>query len=399
FKFTLIFKVFSSGDIPTNSITQVSLEAYHRLKNLSIPSQYTDRGFISSWSQLTEVLRFISSYGVNAQDDGILVQPDVIVPGLTHALTVTCSLPSYQVNSVETLLVLQISKEVSGVPTPVATLVPGVGATLEDTGAISDRAQVESTYDPTNMTSVSLSVIYNLVTADDAGTYLCSASVLNKLHLLSKSEFSATVTVKPLGSLNVFDLATTLAQVANTVGNLERILKAELSKRSLLESEVEKLTQKLANMSSNEPTSTAPTMVNPLCDACVDSATNLTIYENSTNERLSQLEHSLVTMGDQISVLEQQQHDPTALLGNESAAFCSQVEDVCVSVIRARSDLATTIAPTTAAPPTLVSENFELQTQVNIGTLPDYPVVSDIDLSSLAISRSPAESCSGYRLV
>ncbi|GFR63139.1 hypothetical protein ElyMa_005476400 [Elysia marginata] len=48
-------------------------------------------------------------FSLASQDDeGIQVVPDVIVPGLTQALVVTCSLPASVVSSVETLLVLQV---------------------------------------------------------------------------------------------------------------------------------------------------------------------------------------------------------------------------------------------------------------------------------------------------
>ncbi|GFO13683.1 transposable element p transposase [Plakobranchus ocellatus] len=41
-------------------VSQVSLEVYHKLKAITVP--YVDQGCLSSWSQLTEVLRYIFSY-------------------------------------------------------------------------------------------------------------------------------------------------------------------------------------------------------------------------------------------------------------------------------------------------------------------------------------------------
>ena len=139
-------------------------------------------------------------------------------------------------------------------------------------------------------------------------------------------------------------------------------------------------------------TDAAPTVLHPLCIACGDNTTNSAVYENSTDERLSLLEHAVLSINIQISTLENQQ-DPMLLLRNDSAAFCSDVEQVCVSVLRARSETsssntATTAVPITPSPPKLIWKNFLLQTRVNLADLPDYPVVSDIDLSTLTIARS-----------
>ena len=55
FDFTLIFNLILSND---RHVIQVHFEAYCKLKAITVP--YGDRGNLSSWSQLSEVLRFVS---------------------------------------------------------------------------------------------------------------------------------------------------------------------------------------------------------------------------------------------------------------------------------------------------------------------------------------------------
>ncbi|GFR77501.1 hypothetical protein ElyMa_005826700 [Elysia marginata] len=253
------------------------------------------------------------------------------------------------------------------------------------------------------MSTASLTVTYSLVTADDAGTYLCSSTVANKHQSLTKSEFSATVTVKPLVSLNVFDLATALAQLANTVRNLERILKAELFKRDSLERQVEGLIQSLATLnstkSSKDLTDSNQSVFSPLSDnfqentttgSCDFESSCIGNFTDDTNERLTRLEQQVMTLDMEMSALTQQQN--LSQLGNDSATFCADVENVCVSVIKARtqSSQAAQTTPTTPAPaiPKMISKSFPLPTQVDLRDLPDYPVISNIDLLSLTLPRS-----------
>ena len=74
FNYTIILNPISSDD---STITQVKFESFHKLKLLAVP--YGDRGFLSSWSQLTEVLRYVSAIDDNDKNiDFILRQIQLI---------------------------------------------------------------------------------------------------------------------------------------------------------------------------------------------------------------------------------------------------------------------------------------------------------------------------------
>ena len=245
---------------------------------------------------------------------------------------------------------------------------------------------MESNYDASNMSSVFLSVTFRLVTADNAGTYLCSASSLNKLHLLTKSEFSATVSVKPLMSLNVFDLTTAVAQLAKTVGNLEITLKSELYRRHSLERQVNNLTQTLADIDKGTSILASPdtgrTIFQPLHEN--NMTTNSSDFEldcdgNSTeasDDRLSQLERRVTAMDTQLSGLQQQQ-DQISQLHNDTVGLCADLEQTCVAIADARAKFQPTASPEPTTTPIVrrvTTEKFPLLHQLGLRDLPDFPV-------------------------
>ncbi|GFN75981.1 hypothetical protein PoB_000248700 [Plakobranchus ocellatus] len=264
--------------------------------------------------------------------------------------------------------------------------------------------ELTSNFNPANLTSSFLSVTVRHITTNDAGTYVCTTSSLDKLHLLRKSQVKITIAAQPLISLNVFDLAKTLAQIVQTVNDLQIRLEEAVEKSDKLEKIV-------ADLKLNGRNQTFQTFD---CGHCQDNGTTsapISPKTNATvvNEKFIALEQRVLDLESQILTL-QNQKDPIAFGRSDNISLCcTEMEEMCINLINAtgkfscsnaitleestaRQTLETastpvSATPSTSQPPKIITQTFQLQQSVDLRDLPHHPVTSNIDLSTLQIPQ------------